>query len=251
MENTVRAPALRRAARLLLDAVLPPRCLNCGALVGEPATLCAACWSKIAFLGGPACACCGLPFEHELGSGALCAACAGQPPAFARARAVFRYDEGSRGLLLAFKHADRTDAVPAFALWLQRAGEELLEDAELIAPVPLHRWRLLRRRYNQSALLANALALRAGRRAAPDLLLRRRATPPQGRLSAAARRRNLAGALALNPRWAERVAGRRVLLIDDVLTTGATVEEAAKVLCRAGAAAVDVLTLARVILASS
>lgn len=251
MEKVAGSPALKRGLRLLLDAVLPPRCLGCGVVVGEPATLCAACWSKVTFLEGPACACCGLPFAHDLGPGALCGACTRARPAFERARAVFRYDEGSRGLILAFKHADRTDAVPAFTLWLQRAGAELLDEAGIIAPVPLHRWRLLGRRYNQSALLANALAARSGRTAVPDLLLRRRATPPQGRLSAAARRRNLAGAFAVHPRWQGSLAGRRVLLIDDVLTSGATVEEAARVLRRAGASAVDVLTLARVVLASS
>jgi ComF family protein len=159
---------------------------------------------------------------------------------------VFVYDDASRGLILDFKHGDRVWASPAFGGWLARAGDELLADADLVAPVPLHRRRLFARRYNQSALLAQALARRCALPVAPDLLVRRRATPSQGRLSPTARRRNVRGAFALRLGYAEAIAGRRVLLIDDVLTTGATVRECARVLLRAGAGAVDVLTLARV-----
>ncbi len=241
--------ATRRAARGLLDLVLPPRCLACGGLVADPGTLCAGCWRGLAFHGPPACACCGLPFDHAAGEAARCAACLAAPPAYDRARAVLRYDDGSKGLILAFKHADRTDAAPAFARWLARAGQELLADCDLIAPVPLHWRRLFRRRYNQAALLALALAKLSGRPAAPDLLRRRRDTRPQGHLSRGQRQRNVAGAFALAPAWRPRIAGRRVLLLDDVMTTGATVEAAAQVLTRAGAAGVDVLTLARVVLA--
>lgn len=239
----------RRAGRGLVDLVLPPRCLGCGALVADQGALCAACWQALTFLGEPACACCGLPFAHDQGAGARCAACLAAPPAFDRARALWRYDEGSKGLILAFKHADRTDAAPALARWLARAGQALLPDCDLVAPVPLHWRRLFRRRYNQAALLATALGRQAGRPVAPDLLRRRRDTPSQGHLSRGARQRNVAGAFAVAPRWRDRLAGRRVLLVDDVLTTGATVEAAAAALTRAGAAGVDVLTLARVVLA--
>jgi ComF family protein len=238
------------AGRAVLDALLPPRCLGCGCNVGAPGTLCPGCWEQVVFLGPPMCGCCGFPFElapdAELGD-TLCAACHADPPPYARARAVMAYDAGSRGLVLGFKHADRTEAAPAFAQWMARAGHELLSDAHLIAPVPLHRWRLLARRYNQSALLANQLGRLTGVPVVPDLLVRRRNTPSQGHLSRAGRSRNVAGAFAVPPRRAWRVRGRSVVLVDDVLTTGATVAACARVLKRAGARRVDVLTLARVV----
>jgi ComF family protein len=240
--------SLRRAGRLVLDAVLPPQCLACDAVTAEPGGLCPACWEAATFLSAPMCACCGYPFELGAAEGAgLCGACLRQAPGFDRARAVFAYDDASRGLVVGFKHADRTHGAPAFARWLARAGAELIAGCDLIAPVPLHRWRLWARRYNQAALLAHELAALAARPCVPDLLLRVRATPSQGRLGRRARVRNLRRAFAVNPRRAGDLPGRRVLLIDDVHTTGATVEEAARALRAGGAAAVDVLTLARVI----
>lgn len=240
-------PRLRQAGRQVLDVLLPPRCLGCEVLVGEPGTLCADCWARVDFLAPPLCAACGHPFEYEVPGESLCAPCTSQPPVFGRARAVFRYGESSRGLVLGFKHGDRTHGAPAFAQWLERAGTELLADADVIAPVPLHRWRLFLRRYNQSALLARALGRASGQRVVPDLLVRRRNTPSQGRMNAEARSRNVRGAFAVPARRRDRLAGRRVLLIDDVFTSGATAEECARVLLRNGAAGVDVLTLARVV----
>jgi ComF family protein len=172
----------------------------------------------------------------------------GRTPVYDRARAALRYDEASRGLILAFKHADRTDVTPTLGQWLARAGSELLAEADLVAPVPLHRWRLLRRGYNQAALLANVLARDTGAVLAPDLLQRVRATPSQQGLSGRARQDNVtAGAFRVHPWHRRRVEGRRVLLVDDVLTTGATVGACARVLRRAGALQIDVLTLARVV----
>jgi ComF family protein len=197
----------------------------------------------------PLCECCGLPFAYQVAARSRCAACIASPPAFDRARAVLVYDDASRRLVLGFKHADRLEPVPAFGRWLARAGAELTEAADLIAPVPLHRWRLFRRRYNQAALLAQALGRVAGCPVAPDLLVRRRSTPSQGGLGRAGRRRNVAGAFALRSGRDAQVRGRRILLIDDVHTTGATLGECARVLRRAGAASVDALTLARVTLA--
>jgi ComF family protein len=241
---------LRRAGAVVLDALLPPQCLSCRTEVAEPGVLCPTCWGAIRFLGPPQCAVCGMPFELPSPDGALCAACLGSRPAFDAARAVFRYDEGSRGLILSFKHGDRTEAAPAFGLWLARAGGELIARADLIAPVPLHWTRLFRRRYNQSALLAQSLAKTSGVPVALDLLRRRRATPSQGRLSRSGRRRNVQGAFEVGREKRARLTGRRVLLIDDVLTTGATVEACSATLLRAGAASVDVLTLARVVSSS-
>lgn len=239
----------RRFGRTLLDAILPPLCLSCKAVVAEPGTLCAACWERMDFLGAPHCACCGHPFELDAGPGALCGACSAARPAYRRARAVFRYGEDSKQLVLRLKHADRTDTAPAFGRWMARSAAELVQDADLVAPVPLHRWRLFRRRFNQAALLAQAVGAVSGRRVVPDLLIRRRATVPQGHMSRSGRERNVKGAFALRPGAEKLVAGGNILLVDDVLTTGATVGECARVLLRAGAASVDVVTLARVVLA--
>ncbi len=241
------ARALRRGGRGLLDLLLPPQCLRCRAAVDVPGRLCAECWREVDFLGPPLCEGCGRPFDFHLGSAARCIACLRRPPSYGRARAVLRYDDASRGLILGFKHGDRTESAGAFGGWMARAGAELLREADLLVPVPLHRWRLLSRRYNQSALLARRLARISGVPYAPDLLRRLRATPSQGGLDARERRRNVRGAFGVAPGQGPRLAGLRVLLIDDVLTTGATVEACARCLLAAGAGGVDVLTLARVV----
>jgi ComF family protein len=241
--------ACRRAGRSLLDAVLPPLCLGCGEIVSEPAALCSKCWSGVGFLGPPHCTRCAHPFppDSDAGQDALCAACLEHPPRYRRARAVLAYDPASRRLVLPFKHGDRTDMAEAYAAWMMRAGAELLADADLVAPVPLHWRRLLSRRYNQANLLARGVAKRAGKPLAPDLLARVRWTDSQGGLRAKERRNNVRKAFAVRPRWATQLQGKSVVLIDDVLTTGATVEACTLALRRAGASHVDVLTLARVI----
>lgn len=240
--------SVRKFGTAALDLLLPPQCLSCRQVVAAPGTLCGACFAKVRFLSTPCCAACGAPFEFDPGGAdALCGNCIRERPSYDRARAVFRYDDSSRSLILAFKHGDRIDAAPAYARWLARAGDALIADADLIAPVPLHWTRLFHRRYNQSALLANALARLAERPAAPDLLRRRRRTPSQGGLGRAERVRNVRGAFAVRAGSRAPVAGKRILLVDDVLTTGATVEACASALLKAGALAVDVLTLARVV----
>ncbi|WP_142848265.1 ComF family protein [Telmatospirillum sp. J64-1] len=233
--------------RRILDMVLPPQCLACNAIVDQPGALCPACWSKVHFLAPPFCACCGQPFDLDPGPGALCGACLAAPPPFGRARAAFRYDDHSKALVLRFKHGDRTDAAPAYARWMVRAGADILAEADLLVPVPLHRWRLFARRYNQAALLALAVGRLTGVAVAPDALRRLRRTPSQGRLSRQGRARNVKGAFAVTPAQAAKVEGKRVVLVDDVLTSGATLGECAGTLLRAGAASVDALTLARVL----
>ena len=236
------------AGRTVLDLLLPPRCLACGTAVGEPGTLCPDCWAEITFLGAPWCRVCGTPFDEGLAGRPddelICADCLHDPPPYDRARAVVLYDDAARGPILALKHADRTDTAPAFARWMLRAGGDLVREADLIVPVPLHLRRLIKRRYNQSALLARRLGRLSGKPVAVAALKRTRATPSQGGLGRGARKRNVKGAFAVvRP---EMVRGKRVLLIDDVLTTGATVAECARVLKGAGARAVDILTVARV-----
>lgn len=238
----------KRAGRSALNFVYPPLCVGCRALVGEPGSLCATCWQGVEFLDGPACECCGLPFELDPGPGTRCAACLAEPPVFDRARAVMRYDEASKGPILALKHADRLDLIPGFARWLDRAGRAMLDETDVIVPVPLHPLRLWARRYNQSAEMARALGRMTAKPVAPLALVRVRATPSQGEMpSAKARRRNMRGAFRVPAGRRAAVEGKAVLLVDDVLTTGATVEACARALKRAGAVKVHVLALARVV----
>jgi ComF family protein len=246
--NAVLKSGWKRLGRSALDFLYPPLCIGCRAQVGEPGSLCAACWQNIDFLDGPACQCCGLPFDLDPGSDTLCAACLAAPPSFDRARAVMRYDEKSRGPILALKHSDRLDLAPGFARWLDRAGRSLLDEADVIVPVPLHRMRLWSRRYNQAAELARGIGALSAKPVEPLALRRIRATPSQGAMpSAKARRRNMRGAFQVPPDRQAAVKGRAVLLIDDVLTTGATADACARALKRAGVIKVSVLALARVV----
>jgi len=236
-------PRLRRAA---LDLLFPPMCLTCRAPVSEAGSLCPECWRAITFFDGPMCAACGLPFDVDPGAETLCAACYAKPPAFDRALSVMRYDDASKGPLIAFKRADRLELAPAFARWLQRSGRAFLDEADVIVPVPLHPFRLWTRRFNQAALLAQRLSRLSGKPYLPLALRRRRSTPSQGAMpSAKARRRNVLGAFKVADPSA--IATRTVLLVDDVYTTGATANACARALKRGGAAKVLVLTLARVV----
>lgn len=229
----------------VLDLLLPPQCLICGELVSDVGALCAECWNRIRFLGPPYCRTCGQPFELDSGIDVLCNSCVALPPAYRRARAVMRYDDASRVMLLRFKHGDRTDLAVPFGRWLARAGAELILDADVIIPVPLHRWRLFTRKYNQAGLLAQEMTRHGGPAVENNLLRRVRHTPTQGGLDRHARTDNVGGAFVVTR--PQRIAGLSVLLIDDVFTTGATVSECARVLRQAGARSVDVLALARVV----
>ncbi len=244
----LKSDAIKRSALACLDLLLPPRCLGCGAIIDSSSRLCADCWRGLTFLGPPICRSCGYPLPQAVAERPVCGVCSVEPPAFSRARAALRYDDGARGMILRFKHADRTDIAKTFGRMMERAGADLLEDCDLIAPVPLHRIRLLQRGYNQAALLARMLVKDGRGRVVPDLLQRVRATTSQQGLSGEQRMRNIkTNAFRVHPKHRNRLADRRVLLIDDVLTTGATINACTHTLIKGGAVAVDVLALARVV----
>ena len=238
----------RVAGRAVLDLVLPPLCLKCREPVAEPQSVCARCWNELRFLGPPHCAQCGLPFPHALGEGVKCAACLARSPPFTHARAAVAYDDASRDLILSFKHADRLEAVPLFARWINTVGRDALANADMLVPVPLHWLRLASRRYNQAAVLAHAISKLTRIPVETGLLARARATRSQGEMpSARARLKNVVRAFAVAEKAKPRLRAQKIVLVDDVLTTGATLNACAKALLRAGAGSVSVVTLARVV----
>ncbi|MBV9112078.1 MAG: ComF family protein [Hyphomicrobiales bacterium] len=237
----------RRAAAALADIVYPPSCLVCQAATAEPRALCAQCWGRLRLIERPYCERLGTPFAVDAGAALLSPAAIANPPVYERARAVARYDETARLLAHRLKYGDRLDLAATIANWMARAGAELLAEADLIVPVPLHRSRIWKRRFNQAALLADGMARRSGKRFDAFALRRKRPTRPQVGLSRAERRANLTGAFEVGEEDKARVAGLRVLLVDDVLTTGSTANAAARALLRGGAAAVDVVVFATVV----
>lgn len=232
----------------LVDALLPPRCLSCGDEVESQGGICGSCWNKLHFIAAPYCPCCGHPFDMAMPEGALCGACVREAPAYQSARSVLVYDAPSRKLIHALKYYDRTELAMTLGRWMARAGAELLEESDLICPVPLHWRRIWSRRYNQSQFLAKELGRLSGLPVDGGLLLRRRHTPPQATLSREQRQRNVRGIFMVNPDRKAMVKGKRVLLVDDVYTTGATIRACTRMLLRAGAAEVRVLTLARTVI---
>jgi ComF family protein len=229
----------------LIDLVLPPRCPGCRAIVDVDARYCGDCWPQLQFITEPVCACCGLPFEVDRGPGALCGQCLAAPPRYTSARAALVYGGPARTVLLGLKHGDRQHLVTIMARQMLRAGADMLQPDVLLVPVPLHRWRLWRRGFNQSALLAQAIAAATRADLAIDALVRAKPTPPSVGMGRAARARNVRGVFRIKDRT--QVRERTVILVDDVLTTGATADACARVLRRAGARAVHVLTFARVV----
>ena len=239
------AVAARGVLRAALDLALPPLCAACREPV-EGKGLCPACWSKLSFITRPYCERLGIPFVYDPGPGILSMEAIAAPPAYHRARAAVRFDEISRALVHALKYGDRLDLAPMMGRWIANAGGELLAEADALVPVPLHWRRLWARRFNQSAMLAATISKESRVPIATAALKRVRATAQQVGLSRTERAANIQGAFRVPEEGKAAVAGRRLVLVDDVLTSGATVEGCARALLRAGAANVDVLIFARV-----
>src|SRR5579859_4582692 len=238
--------AWSHAARLALDIALPTLCVACRDPVdGEG--VCASCWAKMSFIAPPFCPRLGIPFVYDPGPDMLSMEAIASPPAYTRARAAVRYDDVARTLVHALKYQDRTDLAPAMGRWMARAGCELLGSADVLVPVPLHWRRGWSRRYNQSGALARIIERESGVAVAAEALRRIRPTEQQIGLSRPERASNVQGAFKVSPDRQHLIGGRRVVLIDDVLTSGATVDACARALLRAKASTVDVLVFARVV----
>jgi len=238
--------AAQRFAGAALNTLYPPTCLACRAATGAHGALCPRCWNTIRFIERPFCERLGTPFEQDLGAGLLSPQAMADPPVFARARAVARFEDGpARTLAHRLKYSDRAELARPIARWMARAGADILAEADLITPVPLHPLRLWRRRFNQAASLTREISRQTGKPCDLAALLRVKATASQVGLSRAQRAENVQGAF----RAADGVPvrGRNIVLVDDVLTSGATANAASRALLRAGAKRVDVLVFARVV----
>jgi len=240
----------RATLSIALDAALPPLCACCRTPLGNPGGLCPGCWSRVSFIAPPYCERLGIPFAYDPGPGILSMEAIADPPAYGRARAAVRYDDVARDLVHRLKYGDRLDLATSMGRWMARAGRELLEDADALVPVPLHWRRLWGRRFNQAAVLAKAAASNSGLPVLTGALRRMRATPQQIGLSRSARAANVQGAFAVTQDGKAAIYGKRLILVDDVLTSGATVDACARTLLRAGARNVDVLVFARVVAAA-
>lgn len=237
----------RAGAQTALAIVYPPTCIGCGAATGDPHALCARCWSGIRFIERPYCERLGTPFAVDLGTALVSPAAIADPPVYGRARAVARFDDTARTLVHRLKYSDRLDLARALGAMMARSGAELAGGADVLVPVPLHPVRLWTRRFNQANALARVIGRTLERPCDPGLLARVKRTRPQVGLTRPQRGENLQGAFRVPDGARHRLAGRRVLLVDDVITTGATANAASRALLRGGAAAVDVLSFARVV----
>lgn len=235
---------LIKGGRELCNLFFPPQCMACYKPIATHGALCAPCWNQVEYITAPQCAVCGTPFDYKVEGRHVCGKCIQSPPPYTMARTVCRYNATSSKLVTGLKYADKTYLAPYLGKWLVQAGREFLAEADIIAPVPLHRYRLFTRRYNQSAMLAREVAKASSNlRLMLPLLTRQRNTPPQAGLSQKQRHTNVKGAFEVNPRYKEYIRNKHIVLVDDVMTTGATVSACAAILLKHGARRVDVLAL--------
>lgn len=232
--------------RVLKNFFFPPSCAECGVLIVEDVGVCAQCWQKISYIEKPLCDQMGVPFEYDPGSELLCAQALASPPPYARARYVARYDDVARSLVQKMKYSDQTYLGKFMGGLMVKFGSELLQDSDVIIPVPLHPRRLFMRRFNQASLLADDVSSRSGLPVEHLILTRKYPTRSQIGLSANERQKNVARAFDVDTRHHQMLKGKRVLLIDDVVTTGSTIEACTKTLLQAGANHVNILAFARV-----
>nr|WP_110033468.1 ComF family protein [Hoeflea marina] len=237
---------MESCAGAMTRLIYPPVCAGCSVMTFDHGALCAKCWSTVTFIEHPVCEVTGRPFDHDRGDGLVSPEAIADPPPYRRARAAVLHEGAARKLVHGLKYSDRADLAKLMAAWMVRAGRDVLDDSDAVIAVPLHRGRILMRRYNQSAELARHVAHLCRKPHLAGVLQRTRATRPQVGLGLRARQDNVRSAFEVRPRHMHGVAGRRILLIDDVLTTGSTVNAATKALLKAGAAQVSVLTFARV-----
>ncbi len=238
----------RDIGSVALNLLMPPQCPITREAVAAPGILSPEGWAALHFIEAPFCDRCGVPFSSDYGKGVLCPSCIANPLGVTIARAALSYNDAAGKLVSDLKFSDRLDQVAMLGAWMIRAGGDVLKPGAIIAPVPLHWRRLAARRFNQSGLIAAEIAKQSGHSLLQQAVHRHRATPPQRELtSVSARRRNVVGAFQVKPKYTAQVRGAHVILIDDVLTTGATLSAAAAALRRAGAARVDALVLARVV----
>jgi ComF family protein len=227
-----------------VDIVFPHKCLSCKEQVESDGSLCHICWEEIEFITTPQCFQCGTPFEIESSDLSICGQCISNPPKYSKARALFCYNEKSSRIITSFKYYDNTHYSKHFAKWLIRTGNELIKKSDIITPVPLHKLRMISRRYNQSALICNQLGIITGKNVNNEILIRHKNTKPQAGLTFKTRIDNVKSAFRINNRYKNDVVDKTILLVDDVMTTGSTINACTKTLLKAGAREVFVLTIA-------
>lgn len=235
---------IKKLATKLIRIIFPKSCLICNQIISD-GNFCAGDWNDLRFLHKPACDICFEPFEFKVDDKMLCGACLQRPPEYFKAVAILAYDEISKNLITKFKYFDQTDLVKYFAKLMFNGAKEMLEDVDFIAPVPLHKLRIIKRKYNQSAMLAKNISALGGKKSILDLLIRTKNNKPQASLNQKDRRKNVAGIFTVHQKYLPQIKGKNILLIDDVMTTGSTVEACAKTLKKAGAQKIYVLVIAK------
>ncbi len=237
---------IKSTSKNLLDVIYPPICIVCGNSVYEHGSICSKCWECINFISDPQCQICGFPFDFQVIEGAICAGCAYKKPYFSKARSVFLYDENSQKIITNFKYRDKTEYSSFFSRWMVRIGSNMLDECDFIIPIPLHPLKLFLRKYNQASLIANELHKHSKKKVLYNAIIRIKYTTKQASLVRKNRFKNIKGAFRINKKYIKLLEGKNILLVDDVITTGATINECAKSLIKQGKVhKVEALTVAK------